>query len=58
MINFSTAYSFKILTELFVQAAKILANLIVMGGGILARAVVTAYRQALTSKLFKICDCG
>lgn len=32
------------------QAAKILANLIVMGGGILARAVVQAYRQALTSK--------
>ncbi|KAL9323945.1 hypothetical protein ACSQ67_008802 [Phaseolus vulgaris] len=30
------------------MAAKILANLIVMGGGILARAVVTAYRQALT----------
>jgi len=35
------------------QAAKILANLIVMGGGILARAVVQAYRQALTSKLYK-----
>ncbi|KAK7380519.1 hypothetical protein VNO78_33032 [Psophocarpus tetragonolobus] len=31
------------------QAAKILANLIVMGGGILARAVVQAYRQALTN---------
>ncbi|CAJ1953175.1 unnamed protein product [Sphenostylis stenocarpa] len=30
-------------------AAKILANLIVMGGGILARAVVQAYRQALTN---------
>ncbi|KAK7363994.1 hypothetical protein VNO80_12305 [Phaseolus coccineus] len=42
-------FSFKILTELFVQAAKILANLLVMGGGILARAVVTAYRQALTN---------
>lgn len=45
------------------QAAKILANLIVMGGGILARAVVQAYRQALASKLSKfvmvdgwICD--
>lgn len=35
----------------FVQAAKILANLIVMGSGILARAVVQAYRQALASKL-------
>ena len=43
-----------ILTELFVQAAKILANLIVMGGGILARAFVQAYRQALASKVFKI----
>ncbi|KAK7311704.1 hypothetical protein RJT34_10004 [Clitoria ternatea] len=31
------------------EAAKILANLIVMGGGILARAVVQAYRQALTN---------
>ncbi|WVZ15553.1 hypothetical protein V8G54_013119 [Vigna mungo] len=41
MIIFSTA--------LFVQAAKILANLLVMGGGILARAVVQAYRQALTN---------
>ncbi|MBA0779943.1 hypothetical protein Gotri_004113 [Gossypium trilobum] len=30
-------------------AAKILANLIVMGSGILARAVVQAYRQALSS---------
>ncbi|KAF8014204.1 hypothetical protein BT93_H0138 [Corymbia citriodora subsp. variegata] len=29
------------------MAAKILANLIVMGGGILARAFVQAYRQAL-----------
>lgn len=49
------------------QAARILANLIVMGGGILARAVVQAYRQALASKLsefvsvyifviFVICD--
>ena len=34
----------------FGQAAKILANLIVMGSGILARAFVQAYRQALTSK--------
>jgi hypothetical protein len=42
------------LTKLFMQAAKILANLIVMGGGILARAVVQAYRQALTSKLPKL----
>ncbi|KAL2334947.1 hypothetical protein Fmac_016160 [Flemingia macrophylla] len=31
------------------QAAKILANLIVMGGGILARAVFQAYRQALAN---------
>ncbi|KAK2641757.1 hypothetical protein Ddye_023520 [Dipteronia dyeriana] len=34
---------------LFLQAAKILANLIVMGSGILVRAVVQAYRQALTN---------
>jgi len=40
------------MNKLFMQAAKILANLIVMGGGILARAVVQAYRQALTSKLY------
>ncbi|XP_041001843.1 mitochondrial import inner membrane translocase subunit PAM16 like 2-like [Juglans microcarpa x Juglans regia] len=31
------------------MAAKILANLLVMGSGILARAVVQAYRQALTN---------
>ncbi|KAM3264282.1 mitochondrial import inner membrane translocase subunit PAM16 like 1 isoform X1 [Capsicum annuum] len=31
------------------QAARILANLIVMGSTILARAVVQAYRQALTN---------
>ncbi|XP_041026150.1 mitochondrial import inner membrane translocase subunit PAM16 like 2 [Juglans microcarpa x Juglans regia] len=31
------------------MAAKILANLIVMGSGILARAVVQAYRQALAN---------
>lgn len=33
----------------YVQAAKILANLIVMGSGILARAFVQGYRQALAS---------
>lgn len=32
------------------MAARILANLIVMGSGILARAFVQAYRQALASK--------
>ncbi|XP_004504285.1 mitochondrial import inner membrane translocase subunit PAM16 like 2-like [Cicer arietinum] len=31
------------------MAAKILANLIVMGGGVLIRAVAQAYRQALTN---------
>ncbi|KAJ0033958.1 hypothetical protein Pint_25676 [Pistacia integerrima] len=31
------------------MAAKILANLIIMGSGILARAVVQAYRQALAN---------
>ncbi|XP_021905773.1 mitochondrial import inner membrane translocase subunit PAM16 like 2 isoform X2 [Carica papaya] len=31
------------------MAAKILANLIVMGSGILARAMVQAYRQALAN---------
>ncbi|KAG5062476.1 hypothetical protein JHK85_003659 [Glycine max] len=36
-------------TSVELTAAKILANLIVMGGGILARAVVQAYRQALTN---------
>lgn len=46
---------FQIMAKYFyslVQAAKILANLIVMGGGILARAFVQAYRQALASKCF------
>ena len=39
------------------QAAKLLANLIVIGGGIMTSAFVQAYRQALSSKLFK-CDYG
>lgn len=34
---------------LLVQAAKILANLVVIGSGILARALVQAYRQALAN---------
>lgn len=34
------------------QAARILANLIVMGGSIVGRAFVQAYRQALQSKVF------
>ncbi|KAF7837103.1 mitochondrial import inner membrane translocase subunit PAM16 like 2-like [Senna tora] len=34
---------------MFAQAAKILANLIVMGGSILGRAFVQAYRQALAN---------
>lgn len=38
------------LAHTFVQAAKILANLIVMGSSIVARALVQAYRQALQSK--------
>ncbi|KAE9450581.1 hypothetical protein C3L33_17520, partial [Rhododendron williamsianum] len=32
-----------------IEAAKILANLIIMGSGIMARAVVQAYRQALAN---------
>lgn len=36
------------------QAAKLLANLIIMGSGILGRAVVQAYRKALESKSFII----
>lgn len=36
--------------HLFLQAARILANLIIMGSGIMARAFVQAYRQALASK--------
>lgn len=38
--------------QLLVQASRLLANLIVMGGGIMARAVVQAYRQALMSMPF------
>jgi hypothetical protein len=37
---------------LVVQAARLLANLIVVGSGVLARAFVQAYRQALTSMFF------
>lgn len=43
-------YSFLMKHVCVPQAAKILANLIVMGSGILARAFVQAYRQALASK--------
>lgn len=39
---------------LMVQAAKLIANLIVMGSGIMARAFVQAYRQALASKLYNL----
>ncbi|KAJ9558857.1 hypothetical protein OSB04_013471 [Centaurea solstitialis] len=45
-----TTWSSEVVTcimGLFVQAGKILANLIVMGSGILARAFVQAYRQAI-----------
>lgn len=35
----------------FLQATRILANLIVMGSGIMARAFVQAYRQALASMI-------
>lgn len=34
------------------QAAKILANLIIMGSGVMIRAFAQAYRQALASKSF------
>lgn len=37
---------------LVVQASKLLANLIVVGSGVLVRAFVQAYRQALTSMFF------
>ena len=36
------------------QAARILANLIVMGSGIMIRAFAQAYRQALASKFFLV----
>lgn len=38
------------------QAARILANLLVMGSGILGRAVLQAYRKALESKFAEIYD--
>lgn len=38
----------------FTQAAKLLANLIVMGSGVLGRAVLHAYRKALESKFSAI----
>lgn len=37
---------------LFSKAAKLIANLIIMGSGILGRAVLQAYRKALESKSF------
>lgn len=37
---------------LVVQASRLLANLIVVGSGVLARALVQAYRQALSSMFF------
>ena len=39
---------------LLMQGSRFFANLIVMGGGILARAFVQAYRQAIESKPFYI----
>ncbi|GMJ05908.1 THAXTOMIN A RESISTANT 1, mutant, snc1-enhancing 5 [Hibiscus trionum] len=37
------------MVRIFVQAARVLANLIVLGSGILGRAVLQAYRQALAN---------
>jgi hypothetical protein len=34
------------------QAGKLIANLIVMGSGIIGRAMLQAYRKALDSKFF------
>lgn len=46
----------------FLQAGRLIANLIVAGGGILIRAAAQAYRQALVSKSIRIwplrCLCG
>ena len=39
------------------QAARILANLLVAGGGVLFRAAAQAYRQAVVSKQHSLC-CG
>lgn len=36
--------------ELITQAGRLLANLIVAGGGILIRAAAQAYKQAIVSK--------
>jgi hypothetical protein len=41
-----------LLLLLVVQASRLLANLIVVGSGVLARALVQAYRQALSSMFF------
>jgi len=38
------------------QAARLIAQLIVMGSGILIRAVAQAYRQALASNLLHLCS--
>ncbi len=39
------------LVLLFLQASRILANLIVAGGSVIVRAAATAWRQAVVSKL-------
>jgi hypothetical protein len=39
----------------FLQAGKLIANLIVLGSGVLLRAVSQAYRQAIVSESLSLC---
>ena len=48
----SSTFLLLVYIYLFAQAGKVLINLIVVGSGMLAKAFVQAYRQALASKCF------
>ncbi|KAL0380300.1 UNVERIFIED_CONTAM: Mitochondrial import inner membrane translocase subunit PAM16 like 2 [Sesamum angustifolium] len=48
IVSFSIA-NYEFVAHILLQAARLLANLIIMGSGIMARAFVQAYRQALAN---------
>ncbi|KAK4410699.1 Mitochondrial import inner membrane translocase subunit PAM16 like 2 [Sesamum angolense] len=48
IVLFSIA-NYEFVAHILLQAARLLANLIIMGSGIMARAFVQAYRQALAN---------
>lgn len=50
MALFCLKFFLVVFLSLLIQAARIIANLLVMGSGVLGRAVVQAYRKAIESK--------